>query len=452
MKTIFYCGLFSKFHVDFLTNLIAFNKDIKEVIVISDGYKLEATNDIKITYIDYNELLNVKSLNESISDFNVLNFSSEELFNSLKMMNRLHEIDSKSFESRMDILFNYAGFWNKIFNDSQVDIAIFSNRPHEVYDYIAQCILASKNIDTYCFFQTNFMGYYEVINLNKNEKVRIHDNIDKQDKTLFDKAIYSYTNENKVPFYLQKQSKIRLFRKKLDGFKKTFKLFGIYSLPKIIKSFINSKIRYFINKVYLNRLSITPDLNSNFIFVPLHYQPELTTCPTGGMYVYQEIMIKKLHSILPKNWKIYVKEHPSQNLGTVRSLKFYKKINSLSNVKFVNIKFDSYELLNKCKVIAVVTGTLGFEGITKGIPTLVFGDVFFNDAPSVINFDKNIQLDSISREIREKVDIQEIHDYLNKKHFNLKYGYTDPSYKNHIDIDYYTNILNMSQIISNKLI
>ena len=62
-----------------------------------------------------------------------------------------------------------------------------------------------------------------------------------------------------------------------------------------------------------------------------------------------------------------------------------------------------------------------------------------------INFDKNIKLDDISREIREKVDIQEIHDYLNKKHFNLKYGYTDPIYKNHIDIDYYTNILNMSQ-------
>ena len=452
MKTVFYCGLFSQFNVDFLTKLVDTNKDIKEVIVISDGYKLELRNEIKITYIDYNGLLNNKSQNESISDFNILNFSSEELFNSLKMMNRLHEIESKSFESRMEILFKYAGFWDKTFNDSRIDIAIFSNRPHEVYDYIAQCVLVSQNIDTYCFFQTNLMGYYEVINLNKNEKVRIHENINKQDKIRFDKTIYNYTHENLVPFYLKKQSKILLLRNKLNGFKKTFKLFGIYLLPNIIKSFINSKIRYFINKIYLNRISVKPDLSSNFIFIPLHYQPELTTCPTGRIHVYQEIMIKKLHSILPKNWKIYVKEHPSQNLGTVRILKFYKKITSLSNVKFADIKFDSYELLNKSKVVAVVTGTLGFEAIVKGIPTIVFGDVFFNDAPSVVNFDKNIQLDNISNEIREKVDQQETYNYLNKKHLNLKYGYSDPTYKTQIEIDYDLNILNMSQIISKKLI
>ena len=451
MKTIFYCGLFSQFNVDFLTKLIVTNKNIKEVIVISDGYKLELRNEIKIIYIDYDELLNIKSQNESISDFNLLNFSSEELFNCLKMMNRLHEIESKSFESRMDILFKYVGFWDKTFNDNPIDIAIFSNRPHDVFDYIAQCVLVSQNIDTYCFFQTNFMGYFEVVYLNENEKIRIHENINKQDKIRFDKTIYSYTHENLVPFYLKKQSKIILLRNKFKGFFKAFKFFGIYSMPKILKSFINSKIRYFINRVYLNRVSIVPDLNANFVFVPLHYQPELTTCPTGGIYVYQEIMIKKLHSILPKNWKIYVKEHPSQNLGTVRTLNFYKKITSLSNVEFANLKFDSYALLNKSRVVAVVTGTLGFEAITKGIPTIVFGDVFFNDAPSVVNFDKNIKLDVISSAIREKVDQQEINYYLNEKHLNLKYGYSDPVYKTQIEIDYDLNILNMSQIISKKL-
>ena len=57
MKTVFYCGLFSQFNVDFLTKLVDTNKDIKEVIVISDGYKLELRNEIKITYIDYNGLL-----------------------------------------------------------------------------------------------------------------------------------------------------------------------------------------------------------------------------------------------------------------------------------------------------------------------------------------------------------------------------------------------------------
>ena len=77
----------------------------------------------------------------------------------------------------------------------------------------------------------------------------------------------------------------------------------------------------------------------------------------------------------------------------------------------------------------------------KGIPTIVFGDVFFNDAPSVVNFDKNIQLDNISNEIREKVDQQETYNYLNKKHLNLKYGYSDPTYKTQIEIDYDLNIL-----------
>ena len=130
---------------------------------------------------------------------------------------------------------------------------------------------------------------------------------------------------------------------------------------------------------------------------------------------------------------------------------FSEQQNIVLFVEFVDINFNSYKLLNKSRVVSVITGTLGFEAIVNSIPTFVFGNVLFKNAPNVINFKKNMNLEKISNELREKVNKEMILNYLNEQHLFLKQGYSDPLYSAQVEIDYDLNIANLVQIISEKI-
>jgi len=41
-------------------------------------------------------------------------------------------------------------------------------------------------------------------------------------------------------------------------------------------------------------------------------------------------------------------------------------------------------LIERCKAIATITGTAGWEALFKGKPAVVFGHAFYRDAPGVI--------------------------------------------------------------------
>lgn len=76
------------------------------------------------------------------------------------------------------------------------------------------------------------------------------------------------------------------------------------------------------------QLARRPKEGEKFIYVPLHMQPELTTCPLGGQFADQLLMVRMLSAHLPKGYRLYVKEHPDQLRHTLthpsaRSAEFY---------------------------------------------------------------------------------------------------------------------------------
>src|SRR5271166_613644 len=80
------------------------------------------------------------------------------------------------------------------------------------------------------------------------------------------------------------------------------------------------------------------DLSANYIYVPLHVQPERSTSPNGGIYVHSELMIETLAHAIPTNWLVYVQEHPllfaPSNIGERgRRLCDYANFIALSNVR-----------------------------------------------------------------------------------------------------------------------
>ena len=125
-----------------------------------------------------------------------------------------------------------------------------------------------------------------------------------------------------------------------------------------------------------------PDLTKPYIYVPLHMQPEATTCPMGGVFADQVKMVELLAAYLPPTIRIYIKEHPYQT-EVCRSKTFYQQLLDIPSITFVPRNCNTFTLAENALAVASVTGTAGFEGIFKRIPFLMFGHKFFQYAPGV---------------------------------------------------------------------
>ncbi|HEC1792534.1 TPA: hypothetical protein R1734_000845 [Campylobacter lari] len=100
----------------------------------------------------------------------------------------------------------------------------------------------------------------------------------------------------------------------------------------------------------------------------------------------QLFIIELLSNLLPKNWKIYVKEHPHQffcyenelpylnNIHYFRSLKFYEFLEQMSNVKIIDIDTNSTELIKYSKATCAIAATSLIEAVLLKKPIINFGE------------------------------------------------------------------------------
>ena len=80
------------------------------------------------------------------------------------------------------------------------------------------------------------------------------------------------------------------------------------------------------------------------IYVPLHFQPERSTCPDGGNYTNQILFIKKIRE--KTDLPILVKEHPTQIVQSfpnpqtlmARNKQFYEEVMNIENTYFISMK------------------------------------------------------------------------------------------------------------------
>ncbi|MBI1812559.1 hypothetical protein HYR82_02145 [Candidatus Peregrinibacteria bacterium] len=126
-----------------------------------------------------------------------------------------------------------------------------------------------------------------------------------------------------------------------------------------------------------------PDLTKPFVYFPLHYQPEATTLPMGGVYADQILIARMLNAELPEGVILYIKEHPSRSNWQSRSVEYYKEFLQLSKVRFVPKRFNTFLLREHCRAVATVTGSAGFEGLFRGKPVFLFGTRYYENAQGV---------------------------------------------------------------------
>lgn len=114
----------------------------------------------------------------------------------------------------------------------------------------------------------------------------------------------------------------------------------------------------------------------DFAFFPLHYEPEIGLLLQAPFYTDQVYIIRQLAKSLPIHYKLYLKEHPA--MVDYRPRGFYKELKKIHNVKLINPAISSYSIIPRAKLIAIITGTVGWEALMFKKPVISFGNQFYN--------------------------------------------------------------------------
>ena len=146
---------------------------------------------------------------------------------------------------------------------------------------------------------------------------------------------------------------------------------------------------------WLRSLTRDPEaLPEKYVYFPLHYQPELTTVPQGGVFGDQALAIEMLSAALPDDVSIVVKENPMQGAFN-RESTFANRLRQLDNVVLLHPSVSNDLLEQNCLAVGVVTGTAGWEAIRDERPCICFGHAWYLDCPGVHKFEPGLDLEHV---------------------------------------------------------
>lgn len=384
--------------------------------------------------------------------------SGEEL-QALSMMDRLdYDRHSFNYMERERYFIMLVKKWSFIIDHYKPDIVISAVNPHRVFDYVLYLLCKYKNVK-YVSFQWSMVAgrIFPLSNFDdrnsmdqaidaiySTQKGTTVEQLPEDIRSNYLKVTSDYSNAR--PSYMAAHDKDDVKNRNilflLKRFMRNHTVFGPDSIFKgqsrtIYKSsncsLENSKFSIFdwykkrketfkYNKYlseYYNSLTSSISLSEKFIIFFLHYQPEETTSPNGGMFANQFLCIETLLRNTPSDVLIYVKEHPNQFMShmqghTKRIREFYDDLSSNPRVRLVPLDIDSFSLMTKAIAVSTVTGTVGWEAAARKKPVIIFGSIWYERMKGVLRVFDDKTASSIPQFIQEyKYNEQDIVDYLN---------------------------------------
>jgi len=426
---------------------------------------------------------------------------SEELIQSIsfekslaiKMMDRFDlGRGNFSYTNREIFFYQLLKYWLTIVEEYDINIIISPSVPHRVFDYVLYIVAKIKNINFLMFQMTPFTDssfllddiqqtpkYLKTYMQDNIAQEPLHEHIQQrlnQVRGEYKDAIPSFMIEQQNRLNSQNFIKNNVLRIKnfihnpIQYFDKDDSYYVIEkdSIPSNKKDLqYHKKIKKHSNKNFLNNLkkdyesfSIEPNYNQKYLFLALHYQPEETTMPTGGLFSSQELIVELLNNFLDDDYFIYIKEHKTQFDSNAqgamgRHKDYYKNILSISNrIKFITLKTEPFKLIDNAVATVTISGTVGWESAIRGTPTIIFGRAWYEDMPGIFKVKSIKDIHNNWKDIlhlKGNISTQSIDNY----HQNIQNFFIDAAhYKafvNKVDRTEKENALNIVNGISKHL-
>lgn len=165
--------------------------------------------------------------------------------------------------------------------------------------------------------------------------------------------------------------------------------------------FLNSNSQYEISE------------SIQFIYFPLHQDPERVLLIGSPFYTNQLETIRNVAKSLPIDCKLLVKEHPTQSIRGWHEINFYKSIIQIPNVTLLHYSVSNEELLQKCSLVITVNGTTGLEASFYAKSSIIFSNLGYSVLPSVFVLDSITSLPKlIKKALKVKVNPNDVGKYI----------------------------------------
>ena len=369
-------------------------------------------------------------------------------------------------------------FFVNYINKKKIDLFFFDCTPHRPWDFIL--FLVAKNLGkrTLILRRTEFIGKNLIIEDFERNELKFHyeynNQVDHNFSDILDKKNldhlknYLRSKDNRDGLTLKRYEKtnnLEILSKRNNFYNVIFKLINFFkvieikyiffdvlfkkiplqqvgatedtipnttvaSLKKINKfDYFFIKLKCLLRNLKINRLNKNIKdfkMEEKYIFFPLPFQPERTTLPEAGNNGSIINSIKFLSANLPHNIIIVVKEHPRQLYKDIRTYNFrdenfYNELLKIKNVKLVNVREDYNKLISNCILTSTLCGSVIFDGLMLGKPSLVFGNTWLSDCESVKLVNLNEDLKTTFSELLNKKEDQVKDDLFNFLKNNQKF-------------------------------
>ncbi len=279
----------------------------------------------------------------------------------------------------MDAFHVYIHFYIDLLKSNDIHYVFFEVVPHHA-DYLLYLVAKALGVKTYVFLPAPVHG--------KSLVMDDIENIGSLDvgKTEID-PVKLERNYRKKYHYLNKPIKTNLFVKLISAafFRHNLNLF-LHRLQALAR---NARFK----KNYRQFLAQHPP-SENFVYFALHLQPELSTTSLGGIFVDQALALECLRLLLPYDWPIVVKEHPYQTFHS-RGRLFYSRLAKIPNLHYVSKETDTYDLIERCRFVSTITGSVGLDALSFGKRVLIFGNAPYKNFPGVVSYRRDLTLEDI---------------------------------------------------------
>jgi hypothetical protein len=138
-----------------------------------------------------------------------------------------------------------------------------------------------------------------------------------------------------------------------------------------------------------------------FVYFPLHVTDDYKIKRLIPHCVDQASLIEQVADALPQGYDVVLKEHPL-SIGR-NSIGMIRRLTRLPNVRLVEPRTSSHELIQRARAVIVISSTVGLEALLYECPVMTLGQPFYS------GYGVTLDVDSF-RELRGKVmELLEFH-------------------------------------------
>jgi len=365
-----------------------------------------------------------------------------------------------SYKDDVDLLkSSLLSFFEEIISKHKVDYVLYENVSNSFAYYswfVCQelgvryvGLIQSRLPRRFSITSTPLCGCEEMMSsysLQQNESIKKEPYID----------IYLDKFENIQPDYMKTNnlSQMNIFKKyKYKGIVDKIKLLvlstynscqGSYQLKNYFNYYWSIFFRDFKRAYKFKWLSSfydNPAISEEYYLYPLHFHPESSTSILASNFVDELQVIKSIAYNLPSGACLFVKDHPSA--AGYPSLKFYKDLSKIHNVKLIRPEYDTKNLIKNALAIVTLTSTVGYEALLLGKKVFLYGRVFYECHANVYKVSLSGDLYEIFSDLSLNITGKSLVDY--------NYSFLCAYYKSTSEGLFNIKDLETAQVVANSL-